>query len=1133
VAGARAINLDELQRALTAADPAAFFVPTRLLRRVIRRDRGVLFLGRHGALLTCYTIAGPALGAIVRPSELGQKRPDDAWPETVLLLERPDPDDLATAPPEAALEDAWRRLFRARAQAEVAARVGDGEGPHSPAIAGRIERVGRTEFEEARNVLAQDGLVLPPRSDAAAYAAFAAHFLELNAFAPTLRKPTFPGVEDPASVEAQFRLDVDAEALLAATRVRGASDPSPTVLTTEEISAIASESESPDESGADQESEAGPSESAGVAGVDGTPASAFRRDPGVVAKARAAAASGNAARAAVLWARAIDPAEAREALRQLAGRLQAALFFPEPEVDVWADALTPLLRRAARGFWVPEARLLHDLQKVCHDHEREAYRVDAVRWALSLGRQPLRQPLPHLREVTMSSHLRSAAKRLPKVRLTRDDRARLEALLRPAARRAELALRDRFRPRIDEVLRATWVGPADLPERVAYRKLVEELLDQIVRRGFTTLGDLRDAASKSDLKQHDLSGPRDFREGGRLLKTDRALAAALDGVHRRGEVYLRWLQRLSMLAFGTPLGRLLTLYVVLPYGGAYVALEGLQHLIGWPLQKLTGVHPHLMNTWSLLSVGTVALGGINFVRFRSELVELAVTLGRSLRAVLLDWPARLLSAPWLQRLLRSRAALWAWRFGLKPGGVAAAVWLLARLAGAGAPASDSALLGVFLAVNLLVNTPPGRALEELIAEAAVRAWRELAHDLLPGLFRLVMDTFARVVEAVERVLYAVDEWMRFRTGQSRASLAGKALLMPLWLAVAYVARFAVNLLVEPQINPIKHFPVVTVSHKLLLPLNLTLPRLLAPYVGMEWAVFIVGTTLLVLPGVFGFLVWELKANWRLYEANRPGSLVPVVMGSHGETVVRLLRPGLHSGTLPKTFARLRRAWRRSWPGPGRGRPEKAALKQREALHHVEEAVRSFAERDLIALLAESRSLGGAGITAGRVRLSTNRIRLELLRPDREHVAGDDAPGLWIDLEERCGVLAAGVSEPGWLAALSAEERQTLDDALTGLFKKSGVELVQTPGAPVPRPGEAEPSSPTVAMRDGKGRPETPPIQFSDVVVAWRVWVNAWEAEQAGDRAQAPLAGGRGVLPSPTLDAATTPPRPYHQAGTAG
>ena len=67
--------------------------------------------------------------------------------------------------------------------------------------------------------------------------------------------------------------------------------------------------------------------------------------------------------------------------------------------------------------------------------------------------------------------------------------------------------------------------------------------------------------------------------GDRLLRADRQLAGVLDGVYRPAAVYLRWPQRLSSLAFGTWLGRSITQYVVLPFGGAYLALEGLRHLV--------------------------------------------------------------------------------------------------------------------------------------------------------------------------------------------------------------------------------------------------------------------------------------------------------------------------------------------------------------------------------------------------------------------------------------------------------------------------------------------------------------------------------------------------------------------------
>ena len=73
-------------------------------------------------------------------------------------------------------------------------------------------------------------------------------------------------------------------------------------------------------------------------------------------------------------------------------------------------------------------------------------------------------------------------------------------------------------------------------------------------------------------------------------------------------------------------------------------------------------------------------------------------------------------------------------------------------------------------------------------------------------------------------------------------------------------------------NPIKHFPVVTVSHKMILPMTDQLLHAangwLAPRLGAVAANAIVGPTVLLLPGVFGFLVWELKENFRLYAQNR-------------------------------------------------------------------------------------------------------------------------------------------------------------------------------------------------------------------------------------------------------------------------
>ncbi len=250
-----------------------------------------------------------------------------------------------------------------------------------------------------------------------------------------------------------------------------------------------------------------------------------------------------------------------------------------------------------------------------------------------------------------------------------------------------------------------------------------------------------------------------------------------------------------------------------------------------------------------------------------------------------------------------------------------------------------------------------------------------------------MDFFKDVLERIDRVIYAVDEWMRYRTGEGRLALVVKPLAALVWFLLTYVVRFAVNILIEPQVNPIKHFPVVTVSHKLMLVLLEPIANLVSAAFGwpLNEARALTLSVMWFIPGIFGFLAWELRENWRLYRANRPTHLRPEAVGAHGETVLRLLRPGFHSGTLPKLYARLRKALRR-----GRSR---AAGGARLSLHHVREEVQRFVERDLLAVLLASRAWGGRGLSVAKVQAGTNRLRVSVACPP-----GTDP--LQLDLEER-------------------------------------------------------------------------------------------------------------------------------------
>jgi len=59
------------------------------------------------------------------------------------------------------------------------------------------------------------------------------------------------------------------------------------------------------------------------------------------------------------------------------------------------------------------------------------------------------------------------------------------------------------------------------------------------------------------------------------------LSLMLDGVYRRGEFYLRWMQRISSLGFGTRIGRFLTRFAVVPFGGSYVTVVFAHHVWEW------------------------------------------------------------------------------------------------------------------------------------------------------------------------------------------------------------------------------------------------------------------------------------------------------------------------------------------------------------------------------------------------------------------------------------------------------------------------------------------------------------------------------------------------------------------------
>jgi hypothetical protein len=1054
VATTTPLTVAGLAQALQAVNAGALLVRPRLLRRIIKEDRQLPGLGLQVPHGKTYLIGRDRLLALADRARLGIDV-DRKLPSSVILLARPDQDDLDRRPRGDVLLKFWRLLFHARVHAILERHAAEGKMTEAD-IQRRVERIGRAAFAEIREVLQQERYLLPG-DDRGVYEEFAAVYLELRYFAPRLLPVYFPAIEDLDAIDTLLVEDVDGERVLAETRLEGADEP----ITSAVLSGPAQPTE----------------------GVESKEA------PDSIRKADRAAAIGNHVRAAIIRRSAGDTAGARNDLERLAGRIQAALGLDPHETEQCWLGMLALLNPAAQGIWPVEARLLYDLQKVCIDHERDIYAVDIVEWVYSLGRRPIKRLLPGQREVLIVKHLRSAARRLESARVGDEERRCFAGLLHEKLEGAKEAVRVKFRPRLAGALADVGMCPANLPERVALNKLTEELLDRMVERGYLNMGDLRDAVSRNNLKLPDLAGPAQLIRGDRLIRANRRLPVALDGVYRRGEFYLRWLQRLSSIVFGTVVGRLLFLYVLLPFGVAFLALEGAQHLVNPALELFAGVpdsvpvpdpvpdlvggfdngdevetaifekrkeeRVHLATPVAVVALGLFLFALMHSERFRGWTLHGLAVLGEVLRRLLIEFPAYLFELPVVQRALAS----WPVVLFARPLLAGVAIGVIGQLVGLDSHAAIAAGVAVLLAGCLFFNTRLANDLEEAVIDWLVRFWERLSTDFLPGLFHAVMALFKRLVEAIDRLLYAVDERLRFRGGQGRWTFTWKLILGTLWFFVTYVVRAYVNLFIEPQTNPIKHFPVVTVSHKLMLPFALSVgPRVVELLTGVlnpTVAKAIVTFHVFMLPGVFGFLAWELVANWRLYRANQPATLRPDAIGHHGETMLRLLKPGFHAGTVPKIYRKLRRAERKQ--------DREAARNQREALHHVEESVRRFVERELVFLLRASRGWAATPLSIGHIALGCTAINIDLHCPELAE------PSTRIAFELQAEELCAAIERPGWLERLPDEPRRALTAALAGWYKMAGVTRVES----------------------------VPPHNIDAADITWHNWVETWERDLAG------------------------------------
>jgi hypothetical protein len=307
---------------------------------------------------------------------------------------------------------------------------------------------------------------------------------------------------------------------------------------------------------------------------------------------------------------------------------------------------------------------------------------------------------------------------------------------------------------------------------------------------------------------------------------------------------------------------------------------------------------------------------------------------------------------------------------------------------------------------------------------------------------------------------------------------------------------------------------------------------LSPYLGTVVAGAIVWWFVFWSPDIAGILFWEMKENWKLYRANRKPALGAVSMGPHGETLPRLLRPGFHSGAVPKIYRKLRRA-------------ERAALKSgnwatvrtlMRYLRDVEDDVRFFIEREFLALLKQDPAWLGVTLEISGVHMATNRIDVDI-------AIGMEEKPMRLVFEERCGWLVATLRDGVAVPRLNDRQRLTLHNALVGFYKLAGVDLVEEQLAESLPPGpfgfrfaglifwQDERHTQPVYYDIRKGWPVYPPLDaesklvdgwpsvessviFAQKTITWDSWVQTWRSLPQGEPANRLLEASIPILTEP-------------------
>ena len=962
-------SVDELATLAAKANPDARLISRQLLRNVLRAYSGYPGFGwnlphDHLALLPAPFLRD--LG-VFSPSELPAATGPDQW---ILLIAQPSFGKTRNWDRNQAITWLWRQLFHGRVHASARrARVaGVWDDATTEAM---IAEIGGREFREIRLLLIEEQLIAREAAPGDILEEFLAVLLELLAF-ETTRVPEWFPLLDPSKIRNLVSMVGAPGELLASSRPEGAIHPG-----TEALAKASQQAFIP----AERE-------------YDGREYDLRWR------LARQLEGDGRHFEALMaFWDAAhVEPTRSRGKMHRFAWKkLADCLGVTSETLPDWALAWIDRAFAQREGS-APAVRAMKAVFQARGEMQHDPSEICPWSWLLSFGTKPFRRDLPGVGLLSAHSDLVKAKAAIFRSDLKLEWIKEIADAIDHFAHHIEKQTSAFFTPVFHRAFEMAGFEPKTLAESAALDCVIEEMVERLLDTRQLSFGDIRDILARNELKMPDIDGPMQWFRGDRLMALDRSLGQLAPGAYRLGEIYTRELQRLSSLFYATPFGRLLLLWLIIPFLGTLVLwkfpqfmheeiikISGMifrdSHLYEkvmdaekgvlpvynpdnwvWPVlasvedftnhkdeaesRLILGSPPWLVLTFIYL-VALIHCGPVQRATWWAFLI-----VAKVLRLVLWHGPGWVLTHPFVQTVLNLPPIRWFWTLGLKPAILSAVIYLVAlpylhlleiR------PIIRVAFFLVFMAIFASRYWIRAEAwLWDVIGEW-MHDWGIQSFHRLVALFVWIARL---VVDWISLTILKVTEWLRPTSQSSGIALVGKSLLTMILMPIMELLRFALIVLLEPQINPIKHFPTVTIGHKFMLVLIVPFAQKLQLLFGLNWEMSLTVSIAIIsgIPGFFGFMVWELMENWRLYAANRPCRLVPIRIGSHGETFLSLFRPGFHSGSIAKIFRKLRHA-----QGIRR-------LKLESDLEHHRHAVKTAIERHGNQLLEKSGQPGVFSMT---------------------------------------------------------------------------------------------------------------------------------------------------------------------------